>query len=85
MNAKVTIDGAGRVVIPKDLRDALRLAPGDTLNLESDGEQVTLRPERAASPMHKEKGIWIFHSGEKISVAETNSVLSAIREGRDKR
>lgn len=85
MNTKVTIDGAGRVVIPKDLRDTLRLAAGDTLDLESDGEQVTLRPERAASPMRKERGIWVFRSGTKISAAETNSVLNAVREGRDKR
>ena len=33
LNNKVTIDRAGRVVLPKTLRDELRLCPGDTLDL----------------------------------------------------
>src|SRR5215470_8599501 len=56
MNTNVTLDGAGRIVIPKDLRDQLRLAPGDTLSVESDGERVTLRPVRSESAMRKEHG-----------------------------
>jgi len=40
----VTLDKAGRVVIPKTLRDELHLEPGDTLELEAEGERVTLRP-----------------------------------------
>ncbi|TLZ14349.1 MAG: AbrB/MazE/SpoVT family DNA-binding domain-containing protein [Gammaproteobacteria bacterium] len=41
MNTTVTLDSAGRVVIPKPLRDELGLVPGDTLALESDGERVS--------------------------------------------
>ena len=37
MNSKVTLDQAGRVVIPKTLRDELRLSPGDTLDLIGQG------------------------------------------------
>jgi AbrB family looped-hinge helix DNA binding protein len=33
MNTTVTIDKAGRVVIPKEIRDELRLEPGDSLAL----------------------------------------------------
>jgi AbrB family looped-hinge helix DNA binding protein len=43
MSTNVTIDRVGRVVIPKLLRDELRLEAGDTLALESDGERMTLR------------------------------------------
>lgn len=46
MNTIVTLDKAGRVVIPKTVRDALRLAPGDTLALQSDGDRVVLRGGR---------------------------------------
>jgi len=63
MNTNVTLDGAGRIVIPKDLRDVLRLAPVDTLSVESDGERVTLRPVRSESAMRKEHGVWVFRSG----------------------
>ena len=31
MNGRLTLDSAGRVVIPKGLRDALHLGPGDEL------------------------------------------------------
>lgn len=44
MSTTVTLDKAGRVVIPKTLRDDLQLAPGDILALESDGDSVVLRP-----------------------------------------
>jgi len=56
MNITVTLDGAGRVVIPKTLRDELHLEAGDRMELESEGENVTLRPVRSASPLRKEDG-----------------------------
>jgi AbrB family looped-hinge helix DNA binding protein len=51
MNVTVTIDKAGRVVIPKQIRDELALEAGDILSLESQGDTLTLRPIRAATPM----------------------------------
>ena len=83
MNTTVTIDNAGRVVIPKTLRDELRLAPGDTLALESDGERVTLRPVRSTSALRKEQGIWVFRSGRKLTAGETDQVLENLRGERD--
>ena len=46
METTVTVDKAGRMVLPKEVRDELQLAPGDTLDLASDGGLVTLRPPR---------------------------------------
>jgi AbrB family looped-hinge helix DNA binding protein len=85
MNTIVTLDKAGRVVIPKTLRDELRLAPGDTLALESDGERVTLRPVRSVSALRKEQGIWVFRSGRKLSAEETDQVLENLRQERDRK
>lgn len=82
MNTTVTVDSAGRVVLPKPLRDELGLAPGDTLALESDGERVTLRPVRSSSALRKEEGVWVFRSGRKILASETDRVLDAMREER---
>ena len=82
MNTTVTLDKAGRVVIPKPLRDELRLEPGDTLELESEGERVMLRPVRSATPLRKERGVWVFRTGQKLTAAITDKALNEIREGR---
>jgi len=41
---KTTIDKAGRIVVPKSLRDALNLYGGDEVEIELDGERLTLTP-----------------------------------------
>ena len=84
MEFSVTIDKAGRVVIPKKIRDELRLAAGDSLTLECDGECLTLRPLNAGAPMRKEHGIWVFHGGARLSLEEANQILRDIREKRDR-
>jgi AbrB family looped-hinge helix DNA binding protein len=84
MNTTVTIDKAGRVVIPKTLRDELRLSPGDSLVLESDAGSMVLRPVRSASALRKEHGIWVFRSGRKITAEETNRRIKSLRSERDR-
>lgn len=41
---KTTIDRAGRVVIPKSLRAALRLNGGDEVEITLEGERLELTP-----------------------------------------
>jgi AbrB family looped-hinge helix DNA binding protein len=84
MSTTVTIDKAGRVLIPKSLRDELRLAPGDTLAVEFGGNSVTLRAIRSASVLRKKRGIWVFHGERKISAAETDRALESSRQERDR-
>ncbi len=44
----VTIDRAGRIVIPKDVRDRLDLTPDTELSLVLHGEQIQIeRPRRS--------------------------------------
>jgi AbrB family looped-hinge helix DNA binding protein len=82
MISTVTLDKAGRVVIPKALRDELRLEPGDSLALEAEGENIALRPLRSASPLRKERGVWVFHGSRKLGTAVTDKVLRDIRAQR---
>lgn len=63
MTHKTTIDRAGRIVIPKPLRDNFRLAPGDTVEIDSSGEEITLRPARVPVALVKEEGIWVYRAG----------------------
>jgi AbrB family looped-hinge helix DNA binding protein len=58
-----TIDAAGRIVVPKRLREELGFRPGQRLELSAvDGR---LEVEHPATPMHLEK-----HGGRLVAVAD---------------
>ena len=78
------VDKAGRVVLPKTVRDELKIEAGDTLELESDGERVMLRRSLPSSRRYKKRGIWVFRSGQPMPAGLTDKVLHEIREQRDK-
>jgi AbrB family looped-hinge helix DNA binding protein len=83
MNATLTLDEAGRVVIPQELRDALHLNPGDRLELESQGERITLRPVPSTGTMVKEDGVWVFRTGKPLSAEVAETTLDRVRIERD--
>ena len=79
VGSEVTLDQAGRVVLPKAIRDEMGLSPGDTLDVTVKGNEVTLRPRRAATALQKERGVWVFRTGEPLTADEANKTLAAIR------
>ena len=83
MGVHLTIDKAGRVVIPKGTRKALHLEPGDALDMDSAGEQITLRPLRVTGPLTKEQGVWVFRTGQPLPRSATDDVLQQLRAERD--
>jgi AbrB family looped-hinge helix DNA binding protein len=82
MSSKVTLDQAGRVVLPKSIRDELRLFTGDVLDVEVTGGGLSLRPRRGATPLQKERGVWVFRTGKALTGDETAKALHDIRERR---
>lgn len=83
MTAKASIDRAGRVVIPKSIRDTLQLLPGDELELEASGDRITLRPSRGHARLRKKGGIWVYNSGEPVNSVDFEKVLDQVRRERD--
>ena len=80
MSMKITVDRAGRVVLPKPVRDKMRLTPGSTLELESQAEHVTLRAVRPQAALHKEFGIWVFQGA-----STDESIPDLLQASREKR
>jgi len=80
MTSTLVLDSAGRVVLPKKLREELRIGPGDSLDLESDGDRVILRPSRAESRLRQKDGIWVYRgSSGRIPADVTDRILDEIR------
>jgi AbrB family looped-hinge helix DNA binding protein len=80
MANRISIDKAGRVVLPKALREKMRVAAGDDLLVEAEGDRITLRPVRQEALLKKELGIWVY-KGESSSV----SIPELIEAEREKR
>ena len=87
MNATLTLDKAGRIVLPKAIREELQIGPGDSLEVEASEETIVLRPARGNGRMQKERGIWVFHAGtgKPLTVETANKTVSKIRRERDRK
>ena len=72
MNATAEIDTAGRIVVPKKLRDSLHLVPGTRLILRRQGCGIILEPEPPASGLTIENGIPIFRLGHPLPPDHVN-------------
>jgi AbrB family looped-hinge helix DNA binding protein len=59
----VTVDKAGRLVLPKPLRDRFRLVPGSRLEIEARDDHFELRPLGLGPSLVKVNGWWV-HQGE---------------------
>jgi AbrB family looped-hinge helix DNA binding protein len=81
MTSKVVLDKAGRVVLPKPVRDQMKLEAGDSFDLEAEGERITLRPVRAKAALKKELGVWVYQ-GEPSDLSIPD-FLDKLRDERD--
>jgi AbrB family looped-hinge helix DNA binding protein len=83
MVTHLTIDKAGRVVIPKTLRDRLSLEAGDSLEIEHSDGEIVLRPVRNQSTLVKHQGVWVLQTGYPLPGGLVNDLLNQVREDRD--
>ena len=80
MRNTATIDKVGRLVLPKRLRNQMRLEAGDDLLVESVGDTITLRPIRPQPALQKELGVWVYQ-GERAK----ESIPDLIDQAREER
>jgi AbrB family looped-hinge helix DNA binding protein len=75
------IDKAGRVILPKPIRDRLGLRAGNDLEIEETAEGIVLKPaERRPSLIRK--GSFLVHTGE---IPRGYDILKAIEDDREER
>jgi AbrB family looped-hinge helix DNA binding protein len=78
---RVSLDKAGRVVVPKPLRDALGIAPGVPLELDVvDGHLELSPPDPTAAIVDGPSGPVVAATGTSISDDDVRRVLEAARE-----
>jgi len=76
------MDKAGRLVIPRRLRDRIGLAGGGEVELELDGAAVRINPV-AGSVLREEGGLlFIPAAGTPITGAAVRELIDADRHGR---
>ena len=82
MTITLTMDRAGRLVLPKPVRDELQLAAGDSLELESSDDEIILRPVRGTATVRKKQGVWVIRTGKPLSAEVLNRTIRKIRNER---
>jgi AbrB family looped-hinge helix DNA binding protein len=80
MRLHVHMDSAGRVVLPKKVRERFRLRGGDTLALEMKSDAIELRPQQSGSRLERVNGILVF-----VSEAPLPEGSDFVAESRDER
>jgi AbrB family looped-hinge helix DNA binding protein len=73
---KATIDGAGRLVIPRELRDRLGLGPGP-VELEADGANLRVRPI-TSDDLEEADGFLVIPDGHEEPI--TDDDVRALRD-----
>lgn len=57
MTKKAKITSKGQITVPREIRRAMGVRPGDTLLFEQQGSEFRVRPVRTESPFEKFRGI----------------------------
>jgi AbrB family looped-hinge helix DNA binding protein len=82
---RTTIDGGGRIVVPKKVRDFLGLVAGSEVEIELDGTGGGFRVEVVTPKTEIEEvdGVWVTKStGQQanVSAEEIREILEATRD-----
>ena len=80
----VTIDRAGRIVVPKSLREHFNLVAGAELEMVAAGDCLQLRRVDAEPALVRKKGILVHHGGARTDL-DVAAFIRAERDARSRR
>lgn len=81
---KITMDGSGRIVIPKALRERACLMPGQPLKIEVRNGTITIEPEPLTLALEQKGSFLVACPSEKVEPLSNEDVLQAIKSIRDR-
>ena len=81
----LTLDKAGRIVVPKAIRDRFALAPGAEMEMEVTAAGIHLRPLTAGSSLTQKGGILVCTSELPVEAWDLPAFLEGEREARARR
>lgn len=76
---KTTIDSAGRLVVPKALRDRLGLEPGSTVDVSQYGAGLQILPVSRTARLRRSGGTVVAVSDTAITDADVFELIDAGR------
>jgi len=78
---RITIDKAGRIVVPKPLRDKYNIHTGMELEITEDSNGIRITRFGEESSLKQKNGILIHHGSDKTDI----DLISFIRGERERR
>ena len=79
---QVTIDQAGRIVVPKSVRERFGLRKDSKLELEETAEGMVLKPIEQESALVRDKHGWLVHTGRPVGKIDWDRLVQEDREER---
>lgn len=77
------IDNAGRIVVPKPIRDRLGLRAGSDIEITETPDGIVLKPVAERPAMERVNGLWVHH-GHTPAQFDWDRFLSEEREERSR-
>lgn len=75
----VAVDKAGRIVLPKPIREQLHLLPGSELEIHVGPHVLTLTPRGTEPTLVSKEGVWV-HQGD-----PSGDLVQAVEQMREQR
>ena len=85
MSITITLGKAGRLVVPKAIRDSLGLHEGSRLKLEVQGGKLQAAPEPDPVDIDLKEGFPVIRGGPPLKRGAVAQAIKADRDSRDER
>ncbi len=85
MSVTITLGKAGRLVVPKAIRDSLGLHEGSRLKLEIQGGKLLAVPEPDPVTINLKDGFPVIQGGAPLTRGTIVNAIKADRDARDER